>query len=364
MNRNQTMLHDFYAGKSVFVTGHTGFKGSWLCLWLTMLGAKVTALSLPPDTDPNHFSLMKPDYDSVLGDIRDAEFVRRTVQDCNPEVVFHLAAQPSVLYSYRHPLETFASNVSGTASILDACRRVDSVKSIVIITTDKCYKNKEWLWGYRENDELGGYDPYSASKACAELVTASFRDSFFPVADYGKSHTKLVASVRAGNVIGGGDWVADRLVTDIMKSANERKPTLLRNPYSIRPWQHVLEPLNGYLLLGAKLHAGETGLAGPFNFGPDNTDQLDVLTVAKTLKLYWDDIEYTLAEVEQKEHEAKLLRLDCTKSRDVLGWRPVWTGETMFEKTAEWYRSFYREGKLLSEEHLNEYSVQAAKGQD
>lgn len=353
------MLHNFYAGKSVFVTGHTGFKGSWLCLWLTMLGAKVTALSLPPNTDPNHFVLLKPDYQSVVGDIRDADLVKRTVQSCQPEVVFHLAAQASVLYSYQHPLETIASNVSGTANVLNACRDVDSVRSIVIITTDKCYRNREWLWGYREQDELGGHDPYSASKACSELVTASFRDSFFPVAEHGRSHSKLVASVRAGNVIGGGDWVADRLVTDIMKFANEKKPTLLRNPHSVRPWQHVLEPLNGYLLLGSKLHQGDTSLAGPFNFGPDNADQLDVLTVTRKLKGYWDDIEYTLAETEQKAHEAKLLRLDCTKSREVLGWRPVWTGDVMFEKTAEWYRSFYREGRILSEEQLKEYCAQA-----
>ena len=357
------MLHDFYAGKNVFVTGHTGFKGSWLCLWLTMLGAKVTAFSRAPDTNPNHFEMLTPDYDSVIGDIRDADLVNKTVDTCKPEVVFHLAAQPSVLYSYQHPLETFASNVSGTANVLDACRQSSSVRSIVIITTDKCYKNKEWLWGYREHDELGGFDPYSASKACSELVTASFRDSFFPVSEYGDSHEKLVASVRAGNVIGGGDWVADRLVTDIMKFANAKKPTLLRNPYSVRPWQHVLEPLNGYLLLGSKLHQGEVELAGPFNFGPDSADQLDVLTVARTLQGYWSDIEYTLAEVEQKQHEAKLLRLDCTKSREVLGWRPVWTGETMFAKTAEWYREFYREGKLLSEQQLKEYTLQAELNQ-
>lgn len=358
------MLHDFYAGKNVFVTGHTGFKGSWLCLWLTMLGAKVTALSQAPSTSPNHFQLLTPDYESIIGDIRDADLVKKVVQNSQPEIVFHLAAQASVLYSYKHPLETIASNVSGTANILSACSQTDSVRSIVIITTDKCYKNKEWLWGYRENDELGGHDPYSASKACAELVTASFRDSFFPVAEYGRSHSKLMASVRAGNVIGGGDWVDDRLVTDIMRYANERKPTLLRNPYSIRPWQHVLEPLNGYLLLGSKLYNGETSLAGPFNFGPDTTDQLDVLTVAKTLQGYWDDIQYTLAEVEQKEHEAKLLRLDCTKSRDVLGWRPVWTGDEMFAKTAEWYRAYYREGVILSEQQLKEYSLQAEKGQE
>jgi len=357
------MFDGFYAGKRVFVTGHTGFKGSWLCLWLARMGAEVTALSQAPNTDPNHFLLLKPEYRSIIGDIRDGDLVKRVVQESRPDVVFHLAAQSSVLYSYQHPLETLSSNVMGTASILDACREAESVRSIVIITTDKCYRNKEWLWGYREQDELGGYDPYSASKACAELVVSSFRDSYFPLAEYGRSHEKLVASVRAGNVIGGGDWVADRLVTDIMRFANERKPTLLRNPGSVRPWQHVLEPLNGYLLLGARLHGGATELAGPFNFGPDSSDQLDVLTVAKKLKSYWDDVEYVCAETEQKEHEAKLLRLDCTKSREVLGWRPVWTGDTMFAKTAEWYRAFYREGRILSSEQLDEYCAQAERGE-
>ena len=357
------MLHDMYVGKNVLVTGHTGFKGSWLCLWLTMLGANVTAISQAPFTDPNHFTLLNLDYESVIGDIRDADFVKQVVQTCQPEVVFHLAAQASVLYSYKNPLETISSNVSGTANVLDACRLVDSVRAIVAITTDKVYRNKEWLWGYRENDELGGHDPYSASKACSELVISSFRDSFFPINEYGKSHNKLLASVRAGNVIGGGDWVDERLVTDIMRDANEKKPTLLRNPYSVRPWQHVLEPLNGYLLLGRKLYEGEKDLAGSFNFGPDSTDQLDVLTVAKTLHRYWKDITFTLAKTEQKEHEAKLLRLDCAKSRDVLGWRPVWTGDEMFAKTAEWYRSFYCEGKILSQIQLNEYIAQAEANQ-
>ena len=343
------MFSSVYNQRSVFITGQTGFKGSWLCMWLEYMGAKVTAYALDPATEPNHFDLFGMDGNSVIGDIRDYETLATQMAQCQPEIVFHLAAQASVLYSYDNPLETFSTNVLGTANVLEACRNTPSVRAVVVVTTDKCYENKEWLWGYRENDALGGHDPYSVSKACAELAVSSYRQSFLT------EGSVLVATARAGNVIGGGDWTADRLIPDVMRTTANGESVIVRNPDSFRPWQHVLEPLSAYLLLGKLLFEGRQDLAQAWNFGPSEKDHMDVLTVVKGLQKYWPDVAYEISSETEKPHEAGLLKLDCSKARHLLGWKPVWGYDTMLAKTAEWYHCFYESGHLLSKSHLTEY---------
>ncbi len=262
-----TLFGGAYAGRTALVTGHTGFKGSWLALWLEELGCRVVGYSLPPPTEPNHFGLLSLRCRSEAGDVRDRARLAAVVRECRPDVVFHLAAQPLVRRSYREPAETFEANALGTVSVLEACRATP-VKAVVSVTTDKVYENREWCWGYREADPLGGFDPYSCSKACAELIAACYRGSFFNPAEYGRSHRTLVATARAGNVIGGGDWAEDRLVPDLARAAAAGRPLALRNPASVRPWQHVLEPLAGYLLLGQRLLEGDARCAEAWNFGP------------------------------------------------------------------------------------------------
>ncbi|MEA1938279.1 MAG: CDP-glucose 4,6-dehydratase, partial [Pseudomonadota bacterium] len=279
---DMTSLEGVYDKRRVLVTGHTGFKGSWLALWLARMGANVTGLSLPPETTPNHWDLLKPDIADIRGDIRDSVAVANAVQTAGPEIVFHLAAQPLVRRSYRDPLETWATNVMGTANLLEACRKSDSVRAIVVITTDKCYENMEWIWGYRENDRLGGHDPYSASKAGVELVASSYRKSFFS----GKN-APLLATARAGNVVGGGDWSEDRLIPDLVRAIWSKTPLVIRSPYATRPWQHVLEPLSGYLMLGKKLLEGDRRFADAWNFGPDDTGNQTVETVLTRLRKNW-----------------------------------------------------------------------------
>lgn len=347
------MFNSVYNQRSVFVTGQTGFKGSWLCLWLEHMGARVTAYALAPATEPNHYNLVGMKGNSVVGDICNYDTLVAQMAQCRPEIVFHLAAQASVLYSYDNPLETFASNVLGTANVLDACRHTPSVRAVVIVTTDKCYENKEWLWGYRENDALGGHDPYSASKACAELVVSAYRRSFLTAGSV------LVATARAGNVIGGGDWTADRLIPDVMRATASGETVTIRNPDSFRPWQHVLEPLSAYLLLGKLLFEGRQELAQAWNFGPGEEDYMDVLTVVKGLQECWPRVAYEMSSETVKPHEAGLLKLDCSKARHLLGWKPVWGRDAMLAKTAEWYRCFYNSGQLLSESQLTEYIADA-----
>ena len=349
------MFEKIYKNKKVFVTGHTGFKGSWLVLWLLELGAKVYGYSLSLPSEPNHYDLLKMDIEAVFGEIRDAKKLKQSLVNFRPDIVFHLAAQPLVRRSYLDPVGTFETNIIGTVNLFEACRATDSVKAIVNITSDKCYENREWLWPYRENDPLGGHDPYSASKGCAELITTSYCRSFFPIAQYQKKHQTLIASARAGNVIGGGDWGENRLVPDIMRAASVQKKAVIRNPHSVRPWQHVLESLAGYLLLGAGLFEGKKEFSGAWNFGPHEESHKNVLSVIKELQDNWNAIDFHISKIQDKLHEAGLLKLDCSKARHELGWRPVWGSSRTFAKTVSWYREFYGSGLCLSTSQLSEY---------
>ena len=306
------MFGGIYRNKRVLVTGHTGFKGSWLCKWLNHLGAEVFGYSLNPSTEPNHFDLSNPKVKSHINNIQDLNSVRDFITKSEPEIIFHLAAQPLVIESYKEPLETFTTNVIGTANILEAARYIDTVKAVIIITTDKCYKNKECIYGYRETDELGGYDPYSASKACTELVTESYKNSFFKKDNTGL----LIASARAGNVLGGGDWTSNRIFKDIAIAASEKEKLILRNPESIRPWQHVLEPLSGYLLLGQLLFQNRHEFAEPWNFGPSYNSNITVRELVNIVKKRWNDIEVEFEK--PKIYESKYLMLDSSKAYNKL----------------------------------------------
>ncbi|HEX2659864.1 MAG TPA: CDP-glucose 4,6-dehydratase [Polyangia bacterium] len=348
-----------YRGRRVLVTGHTGFKGSWLALWLQELGAEVFGYALPPPSTPSHFDLLGLDLCSEEGDIRDVDHLNRFFTRCRPEIVFHLAAQPLVRLSYERPMETYATNVMGSLAVYEACRRAGSVRSLVSITTDKVYENREWTWGYREIDPMGGHDPYSASKACADLATTSYRRSFWPVGLFGKTHQTLLATARAGNVIGGGDWGADRLVPDLMRAAARAGEATLRNPASTRPWQHVLEPLCGYLMLGQRLWDGDTTAAQAWNFGPAAEGVMTVLEVVERLRKSWPALKYRVDPPEQAPHEANLLTLDCAFARTALGWRPIWDGAPGFERTAEWYRALHEHGQVLTRTQLAEYVARA-----
>ncbi len=353
------MFNDIYRKKNVFVTGHTGFKGSWLCKWLEMIGACVTGYSLHFPTEPNHFELLDLKMDSIFSDIRNSVDLSTAVKKSKAEIVFHLAAQSLVRQSYNNPTETFETNLIGTVNLLEACRQAQSVKAIVIVTSDKCYENREWHWGYRENDPMGGHDPYSASKGCAELATASYRSSFFSIDTYSETHQTLIASVRAGNVIGGGDWGEDRLVPDIMRATSKSEKVFIRNPQAIRPWQHVMEPLAGYLFLGQQLLQGKKDFSGAWNFGPDDSGNKDVLSVVKELQRHWPAIDFTIESGGSDLYEANLLKLDCSKARAKLGWRPIWNDTEMLVKTVQWYREFYESGRVLSREQLRAYTNDA-----
>ncbi|GAB6183702.1 CDP-glucose 4,6-dehydratase [Thermodesulfovibrio hydrogeniphilus] len=348
-----------YKEKKVLVTGHTGFKGSWLSLWLLEIGAKVIGYSLNFPTKPCHFELLnlsstyKNSFIHIIGDIRDFEKLKEIIQAYKPEIVFHLAAQSLVRKSYKNPLETFETNILGTVNILEACRESEGVKVIINVTSDKCYENKEWVWGYRETDRLGGNDPYSASKACSEIVTQSYRKSFF------SNSAKLLASVRAGNVIGGGDWGEDRIIPDLVKAVSLSKKALIRNPNSIRPWQHVLEPLSGYLLLGQKLLEGEEKFADAWNFGPDRNWNLSVAELSKIAKDYWDEIDYEFVEDDSAPQESKILKLDCSKANSLLGWKPVWNINKAIEMTINWYKDCYKNKQIKTLQDINSYIIDA-----
>jgi len=331
-----------YKGKKVLLTGHTGFKGSWLALWLEQLGADVIGFSQQPPTEPNHYRLLDLNIRHIEGDIRDRDQVEACIRDHQPDVIFHMAAQPLVKTSYQFPRETFDTNTTGTLNILKSVRSLDIATHLILITTDKVYQNSEWVYGYREVDALGGYDPYSASKAAAELVIQSYLKSFFNPEEQSKVK---VASVRAGNVIGGGDWGHYRIVPDIVQATAKGEPVIVRNPDAIRPWQHVLEPLSGYLLLGQKLLENEFHYCDDWNFGPENESVVTVEELVNTAIQYWPVIHWELEGArEEKQHEAKLLKLDCSKARFNLNWTPVWEFEDCVRYTVKWYKDFYQDG--------------------
>ena len=355
----QSLFSGIYKDKTVLVTGHTGFKGSWLCFWLKQMGAKVVGYSLEAPTNPNHFELLNLDITSIKGNIKDLEHLNTVFQTYKPDIVFHLAAQALVKYSYENPIETYETNVMGTLKVFEACKNANT-KAIVNITSDKAYENREWIWGYRETDRLGGYDPYSSSKGCADILTNSYRNSFFNPKDYKKTHNTLLASCRAGNVIGGGDWAKDRLITDIMVSISQNKKVEIRNPNATRPWQHVLEPLSGYLYIGQKLLEEKVEFAEAWNFGPSDEGSITVEEVVQNVKKHWDKIDYEINQAPNQLHEANLLKLDCTKANTILKWKDVWDSETTFEKTVKWYKDYYENNKeILTQSDLESYIADA-----
>ena len=348
-----------YKNKKVFITGHTGFKGAWLALWLKALGADILGYSLEAPTDPSLFDILKLENKilHVKGDIRNDKDLTKTMKEFGPEFVFHLAAQPLVRYSYQNPKETYETNVMGTINVLEAIRSTGTVKVSENITTDKCYENREWVYGYREDDPMGGYDPYSSSKGCAELVISSYRNSFFNLGTFGEKHETSVASVRAGNVIGGGDWACDRLVPDCIRSLSEKKTIVLRNPSAVRPWQHVFEPLYGYLLLGAMMYEDGLKFGNAWNFGPDDRDIVPVEEVVKNVISTWGYGAYEIKS-DNTMHEAGLLKLDISKARFLLGWNPLYDIKDAVENTVLWYKRYY-EKKIdmyeFSMSQLNDY---------
>ncbi|MEX3951329.1 CDP-glucose 4,6-dehydratase [Paraburkholderia sp. EG287B] len=333
----------FWRGKKVFLTGHTGFKGSWLTLWLQALGARVTGFSLAPTTKPNMFALARvaDGIESIIGDIRNREFLLNAIKEAAPDVVIHMAAQPLVRESYVNPVETYETNVLGTVHLLEAVRHVPTVRSVVIVTTDKCYENREWEWGYRENEAMGGYDPYSSSKGCTELVTAAYRSSFFNPAAYDK-HGVAIASARAGNVIGGGDWAVDRLIPDIIRAIGNGETVSIRSPNAIRPWQHVLEPLSGYLALAESLYTAGPRHADAWNFGPNDSDAQPVQAIVERLTSQWGDNARWELDGNEHPHEATYLKLDCSKARTRLGWRPRWSLDRTLDNIVSWYKAAAR----------------------
>ena len=337
----------FWRGKRVFITGHTGFKGGWLTLWLQSLGAEVHGYSLAPPTSPNLFSVARIGEgmaSSTIADIRDPEQLAASVQRAQPEIVFHLAAQPLVRYSYQNPAETYAVNVMGVVNLLEAVRAAPGIKAVINVTTDKCYENREWPWGYRENEALGGHDPYSSSKGCAELVTAAYRNSFLASAGI------AVATARAGNVIGGGDWAAERLLPDILGAIDSGTPLLIRSPKAIRPWQHVLEPLSAYLTLAERLHGDGEEFAEAWNFGPADEDAQTVGWILEHVVLRSPKLAWRITTSEQP-HEAMHLKLDISKARAQLLWHPRWCLQTALNKTLDWHQA-WRNGYDMRTETL------------
>ena len=350
----------FWQGRRVFLTGHTGFKGSWLAMWLAHMGARVTGFALPAQS-PSLFSQARIGelLDHVEGDIRDMAAVETAMANTQPEVVLHLAAQPLVRLSYECPVETYATNVQGTVHVLDACRRIAALKAIVCVTSDKCYENREWVWPYRESDPMGGYDPYSSSKGAAELVIAAYRQSYF-------RDGAGLASVRAGNVIGGGDWATDRLIPDIVRALIAGKPPLIRSPDSIRPWQHVLEALGGYLLIAERLARNERWAATGWNFGPADEDTKPVSWIADRMTSAWGRPGWDNGATGPQPHEAGILKLDCSKARSQLGWRPGFSLDTALERIIEWHRGVDDGGDArdLSLAQLAEYRQRMASRLD
>jgi CDP-glucose 4,6-dehydratase len=328
----------FWKNKKIFISGHTGFKGCWLSHWLNFLGSEITGYSIDIPTEPSLFSLskIKNHISNIEGDIRNFDSIEKEILRAKPDIIFHMAAQSLVTRSYENPIETYSTNVMGTLNILESVKKLNKNISVIIVTSDKCYKNKEWIWGYRENDELEGYDPYSNSKACAELVTNAYRNSFFNPKNYQK-HGVAIATVRAGNVLGGGDWAKDRLFPDIYTSLIKNKQLTIRSPHSKRPWQHVLSPLHGYLSLAEKLYNNEI-YSGAWNFGPDESSVIDVLSLLDIVNKYWK-IKLKIKKDSDTYHEAMSLKIDSSKAKYHLNWKPYWEIEETIEKTIDWYNS-------------------------
>jgi len=340
----------FWLNKRVFVTGHTGFKGSWLTLWLNEMGAIIKGFSLAPNTEPNLFTEANVSLgiESEIGDIRDSESIKKSIIAFEPEILIHMAAQPLVRLSYNQPAETYATNVMGTLHVLEAARCCKNLKSIVAITTDKCYENKEWDWGYRENEAMGGHDPYSSSKGCCELLISSYRQSFF-----NNSDSANLASARAGNVIGGGDWSKDRLIPDILKAFEKSKPAIIRNPLSTRPWQHVLEPLSGYLVLAKKLYEEGDKYAEGWNFGPRDQDCQPVEQILNSLVSSWGGNASWQLDKNNNPHEAGFLKLDCSKALQKLKWQPKWDLQYTLNSIINWHKAWLS-GSDMTKESINE----------
>ncbi len=339
---------NFWKGKRVFLTGHTGFKGSWLCLFLNYLGANVTGYALEPNTKPALYPLCNIDsfVQTTIGDIRDLEKLQRSINKTNPDIVLHMAAQTLVRLSYQIPVDTFSVNVMGTVNVLEAVRHCSNVKAVVNVTTDKCYENKEWAWAYRENEPMGGYDPYSGSKGCSELVTSAYRNSFFNQNKYSE-HGVAIASVRAGNVIGGGDWAEDRLIPDFVRAIQNNKKIILRSPKAIRPWQHVLEPLSGYLVLAEALYNKGPEFAQAWNFGPNDVDAKPVKWIVDTICNKWGNgAEYEI-DSNPQPHEATYLKLDCSKAKTYLNWHPRWSLDTALDSIV-YFTKAYLDNKPLT----------------
>lgn len=352
------MNKEFWSGRKVFVTGHTGFKGSWLSIWLQQMGAEVVGYSLPPLTNPSMFEAARVSDGmvSIEGDVRDAESLSQALADHKPEVVIHMAAQALVKTAYNNPVDTYSTNVMGTLNVLEAARKAGHTKVIVSITSDKCYENREWVWGYRENDPMGGHDPYSSSKGCAELLISSYRDSYFNPSNSNFTPMSL-ASVRAGNVIGGGDWSADRLVPDTMKAILEGESVLVRRPNAIRPWQFVLEPLRGYLDLAEQLWEHGDEYVGGWNFGPDVEQIQPVSWIVDYLTTQWGEGAGWMLDGAQHPHEDHFLKLDTAKAKGLLGWTPELPLSVVLDWIVEWYKSYSNEQdmRFVTEKQIAEY---------
>ncbi|MCK4662466.1 MAG: CDP-glucose 4,6-dehydratase [Bacteroidales bacterium] len=332
---------EIFKDKTVLLTGHTGFKGSWLSIWFNKLGAKVIGYSLDPKTSKDNFVLtnLTEKIIDIRGDIRDFDKLKNVFTEYSPEFVFHFAAQSLVKESYKFPKETYDTNIGGTVNVLECCRLTDSVKVIINVTSDKCYKNNEWIWGYRENDPMGGFDPYSSSKGCSELITSAYRNSYFNIKNF-KTHGKVLSSVRAGNVIGGGDWSENRLIPDCIKAIESSNDIVLRNPEATRPWQFVLEPLRGYLLLATKMYKNPKKYYGPWNFGPNHNSIIQVKELVNLLIDHYCQGRWKVFEEQDKQHEATLLSLDISKAKLQLGWNPILNIDKAIEFTTEWYKTY------------------------
>ena len=353
------MFDDIFKDKTVLVTGHTGFKGSWLCIWLKELGAKVVGYALEPYSERDNFVVtgLANRMKHVIGNVKDFNGLKSVFAEYQPEFVFHLAAQPIVRESYGNPKETFDTNIGGTVNVLECCRITDSVRVIINVTSDKCYENREWVWGYRENDPMGGHDPYSSSKGCSELVTRAYEKSFFNPHNF-EAHRKSLASVRAGNVIGGGDWQQDRIIPDCIRALEKNEPPQIRNPYAIRPWQHVLEPLSGYLLLASKMHHNSEKFCGAWNFGPDPSTTISVGELANKIVKSWGNGSWTNLSPTGEPHEAELLNLDIAKAKSYLKWMPRWNVDKTIQETIKWYKNYMKTDPYkLCQDQIVEFST-------